>query len=156
MQSVLDVHLKRGAELLTDHRLMVCHLCLKKNRAYAYVQDYEVLLNKVGGPAAQGCKKYLCRQRIVYIPRDSRMHSRREGGVAARQSNCSSIRWSHMRHVTNLGHQGGGEGFSEVGPNFLNYVQYLWTMSKTFFQGGGQKNFHGDFAPCTPTLVMGL
>jgi len=30
----------------------------------------------------------------------------------------------------------GSEEFSERGTNFLNYVQYFQTISKTFFQGG--------------------
>jgi len=37
-----------------------------------------------------------------------------------------------LRPVTSLGHQE-GEEFSESGPHFLNYVQYLQTMSNTFF-----------------------
>jgi len=40
------------------------------------------------------------------------------------------------RPVTSLGHQGGGEEFSESGPTFLNYVQYFQIMSNIFFQGG--------------------
>jgi len=39
------------------------------------------------------------------------------------------------RRVTSLGHQG-REEFSEVGPNFLNYVQWFQTMSNSFFKGG--------------------
>jgi len=50
------------------------------------------------------------------------------------------------RHVTSLGHQGGGEEFSEWGfkffklrPIFVNYVQQIFSE--------GAKNFHGGFAP---------
>ena len=42
---------------------------------YTNVQNQEILPNKVGGPGGQGCKKDLCRQRIVLVPRTSGMDS---------------------------------------------------------------------------------
>jgi len=43
------------------------------------------------------------------------------------------------RSVTSLGHQGGGEKFSERCPNFLNYVQQIFP--------GGKKFSRRSFAP---------
>ena len=62
-------------------------------------------------------------------------------GTPCWQSGLNSV----TRPVTSLGHQG-GEEFSERCPNFLNYVQYFQTMSKTFFQWG-EKFSRGSWPP---------
>jgi len=51
----------------------------------------------------------------------------------------------HQKQARNqLGTPGGGEEFSERGPNFVNYVQHIFS--------GGRKKFQGVSTPCGPSL----
>jgi len=54
-RSVLHVRVKSGAELSTDHQLVVYDFVLKIQHGlrYANLQDQDVLPNKVGGPGGQ-------------------------------------------------------------------------------------------------------
>jgi len=46
-----------------------------------------------------------------------------------------------------------GVEFSEMDPNFLNFVQYYQTVFNTSFQGG-EKKFKGSFAPLAPDCTQ--
>jgi len=73
---MLDVRVKRGAELSTDHHLFVCNLRLEKPTGPT--QTYRTRMsftNRVGDPGKQGCQKGLCRQRIFLVPRAPGMYS---------------------------------------------------------------------------------
>jgi len=72
----------------SDYSRSTIHNTVQAARAYTLVQDQEILPNKVGGPLEQRCKKDLCRQRILLVPRTRGIQS--GGGVAAVQSNCPS------------------------------------------------------------------
>ena len=58
---MLDVRVKMGVELSTDHHLLVCSLIASGKAAGAYtnVQDQEILPSKVESPGGQRRKKDL-------------------------------------------------------------------------------------------------
>jgi len=76
-------NLKTWLRAWTDHYPLVWSFRVEKPTVYTNVQDQEILPNKVGGPGGQKCKKGLCTQCIILIPKASGMHSGRRDGLAA-------------------------------------------------------------------------
>jgi len=77
---MLDIRVKRGAELSSDHHLVV--RLKKNNNAYMIVQDYKVLLNKVEGPCGQRCKEDVCRQHVLFSESSRNVQQRWSGSCS--------------------------------------------------------------------------